>query len=127
MDESKITKEQRLVAERIERELGQDANSKKMRQLEVEEDKENEEMQFSAVVRDQESPGQGQNEQPLLEFKKTLMDKLGGSNSKKQAFEEQRSRVNSLRNGETSKVLQTHNIDVPIINKEHCDQYQEFQ
>ena len=100
-----------------------------MRQLEVEEeDKENEEMQFSAVVRgEQKSPGQAQNEQPLLEFKKTLMDKLGGSNSKKQALEEQRSRVNSLRNGETSKVIQTHNIDVPIINKEHCDQYQEFQ
>ena len=57
------------------------------------------------------------------------MDKLGGSNSKKKALdeEEKRSRVNSLRNGETSKVIQTHNIDVPIINKEHCDQYQEFQ
>ena len=41
-----------MVAERIERELGKDANSKKMRQLKVEEeDKENEEMQFSAVVR----------------------------------------------------------------------------
>ena len=57
--------------------------SKRMGLLEVEEPEEGEEMQFSAVVRDQVTPEKSQNEQPLLDFKRTLMDKLGGSNSKK--------------------------------------------
>ena len=34
-----------------------------------------------------------------------------------------RSRLNSLRNGETSKVLQTHNIDVPILDKDQFDEF----
>ena len=52
------------------------------------------------------------------------MDKLGGSNQKnKTSNEDQRSRINSLRNGETSKVIQTHNIDIPIIDIDQCDKY----
>ena len=55
------------------------------------------------------------------------MDHLGANdqnrNDKKQ---EQRSRKDSLRNGETSKVIQTHNIDVPIMDKDQCDSYKAF-
>ena len=47
------------------------------------------------------------------------MDQLGAP----QQSLEVRSRTNSLRNGETSKVLQTHNIDVPIIDKEQCNEF----
>ena len=62
-----------------------------------------------------------------MDFKKTLMDKLGVSNQKnKTSNEDQRSRINSLRNGETSKVIQTHNIDIPIIDIDQCDKYSQF-
>ena len=56
------------------------------------------------------------------------MQKLGGTPSKatdnvrKESFD-QRSRLNSLRNGETTKVLQTHNLDIPIIDKEQCSKF----
>ena len=55
------------------------------------------------------------------------MEHLGANdvnqNGKQQ---DQRSRKNSLRNGETSKVIQTHNIDVPIMDKDQCDSYKAF-
>lgn len=56
-----------------------------MGMLEVQE--QDEEKQFSAVVRENASPGQAQNEKPLLDFKKTLMEKLAGSSGKKKALE----------------------------------------
>ena len=81
----------------------------------MEEKEENEEMMHSSVQRE--------NQENLNEFKMNLMSKLGGTPSKTQDLNrkdsmDKRSRLNSLRNGETSKVLQTHNIDIPIIDKE---------
>lgn len=55
------------------------------------------------------------------------MDKLAGETKPAEEERDPRARINSLRNGETSKVIQTHNIDIPIIDKESCDQYQEFK
>ena len=54
LDQSKITKEQRQEASRIEKELEKDKESKRIQGLEVKEEGEgegNEEMQFSAVAR----------------------------------------------------------------------------
>ena len=54
LDQSKITKEQRQEASRIEKELENDKESKRIQGLEVKEEGEgegNEEMQFSAVAR----------------------------------------------------------------------------
>ena len=52
LDQSKITKEQRQEASRIEKELENDKESKRIQGLEVkEEGEDNEEMQFSAVAR----------------------------------------------------------------------------
>lgn len=85
LDQSKITKEQRQEASRIEKELENDKESKRIQGLEVKEEGEgegNEEMQFSAVARQQEGEQGKQNHQPLMDFKKTLMHKLGGSDSK---------------------------------------------
>jgi hypothetical protein len=49
-----------------------------------------------------------------------------GSSGKIQPESEQRSRLNSLRNGETTKVIQTHNIDVPIMDIDQCNDFALF-
>jgi hypothetical protein len=35
--------------------------------------------------------------------------------------------LNSLHNGETTKVIQTHNIDVPTMDVDQCNEFAEFK
>jgi hypothetical protein len=51
-DESKVTGEQREIAERIEKELLQDTESKMAQALEGDGDHSNDELKYSSVVRD---------------------------------------------------------------------------
>jgi len=60
------------------------------------------------------------------------MSKLGANNQSSPHKEnnskgDNRSRTNSLRNGETTKTLQNLNIDVPIIEKETMDEFVQFK
>ena len=57
----------------------------------------------------------------------TKQNSGGSSSGQKQPENEQRSRLNSLHNGETTKVIQTHNIDVPVMDIDQCTDFALFQ
>lgn len=77
-------------------------------------------------------------QKPMVNFKQNLMAKLAptpeksadsaysNSGKKKTGALSPKSRTNSLRNGETSKVIQTQNLDIPIIDKEQTSSYQAY-
>ena len=101
--ESSMTHDQIKFAEQLEQELFDDKDQHT---------EDNEELKFSAVTRS-----------PQKQFKSTLLHALGGneklqSSAQKSNVSDPRSRTNSLRTGETSKIIQTIDLECSTIGKE---------